>query len=95
MSHKSESLKRNGRVGMLEAFRNRLTESSRCGSLVSTKTQDKQSIAQNPVYLAIASPKHCELSVFGSLTFKKDQIVFSRVDNSPTPDCHDRHNLKW
>ena len=61
MSHKSESLKRNGRVGMLEAFRNRLTESSRCGSLVSAKTQDKQSIAQNPVYLAIASPKHCEL----------------------------------
>ena len=31
-----------------------------CGSLV-VRTQDKQSISHNPPYLAIASPKHCEL----------------------------------
>ena len=81
---------------MLEAFRNRLTESSRCGNLDSANLQDKQSIAQNPVYLAIASQKHCEMSAFGSLTFKKDQNdqnELPRVDYSPTPDCHDLHNL--
>ena len=44
--------------------------------------------------LSNVSLKHCENSPDLWLNFKKANFVFKRVDNSPTPDCHDRHNRK-
>ena len=72
MSHKDETPDINGRDDA-EGFKNRLQWWLLCGNLDSANLQDKQSISQNPVYLAIASQKHCEMSAFGSLNFKKDQ----------------------
>ena len=68
-----------------EGFKNRLHMRMLCGNLEDANNQDKQSIAQNPVYLAIASQKHCEMSAFGSLTFKKDQILFCKEWNKDRP----------
>jgi len=57
----------------------RLTDEGRCGSLDPAIYQDSQSIAQNPVYLAIASQKHCENRPHGWLSFKKAQIFVLRL----------------
>ena len=84
MSLKDETPDINGRDDA-EGFKNRLQWWLLCGNLDSANLQDKQSIAQNPVYLAIASQKHCEMSAFGSLTFKKDQILFCKEWNKDRP----------
>jgi len=54
MSHKSESLKRNGRVGMLEAFKNRCLTLLVSRRILRLRYQDKHSLAHKPPYLAIA-----------------------------------------
>jgi hypothetical protein len=69
-----------------EGFRNRLTEGSLCGNLDPAIYQDSQSIAQNPVYLAIASQKHCEIDLGLWLSFKKaNQILFYQEWNKDRP----------
>ena len=84
----------NGREA--EAFRNRLTVGVSAANLDTAIYQDKHSLAQNPVYLAIASQKHCENSAFGSLTFKKDQksCCMNRVTPRTTRQPNWNH-VEW
>ena len=79
---------------MTGTLNNRLTVRSLCGNLEIAKLQDKHSLTHKPPYLAIASLKHCEISprFVAELQESRPNFVLPRVDNGPTPDCHDRHN---
>jgi hypothetical protein len=92
VSHKRENPKP-GRES--EVFRNRLQFWLRCGNLDSAIYQDKQSIAQNTVYLAIASQKHCEIDPGLWLSFKKaNQFLFYQERITVPPSNRlDLHNL--
>ena len=77
----------------------RLTDGVAAVYLENREVQDKQSIAQNPTYLAIASQKHCEIDVNLSLSFKEADKsccinrVIPRTTRQPNWNHVDRGNL--
>ena len=83
-----------------EAFRNRLTVGVSAANLDTAIYQDKHSLAQNPVYLAIASQKHCEITppVCGGTSRETNQSccknrVTPRTTRQPNWNHVDRGNL--
>ena len=68
-----------------EGFWNRCLTLLVSRRILRLRFQDKHSLTHKPHYLATASQKHCGMSAFGSLTFKKDQILFCKEWNKDRP----------
>ena len=91
---KSPGLLHLGDKKLTRAFKCSLTVRSLCCYRCKCELQDKHSLTHKPTYLAIASLMHCEISPRFVADHQESRPIFvlPRVDNGPTPDCHDRHN---